>query len=164
MGRSTLNDGSQPMVAEYMSQSGDAAKKDSYASKLKGSSHPLQWESSEEEGEVTEEDYASDDDWFEEMSEGPCIRLSKEDKRRIRKAWRRTLFVKLLGRSISYTYLVNRVKQLWALTGNFQAVDLENGFFCFRFEKKEDYDHVLLGGSLVHWWPLFNCSAVDSQL
>ncbi|KAG6490440.1 hypothetical protein ZIOFF_051737 [Zingiber officinale] len=59
---------------------------------------------------------------------------------------KKRLLVKLLGRKVGYTSLYNRVKQLWALTGDFQAVDLDNGYFSFRFEKKVDYDHVLLDG------------------
>ncbi|XP_017974558.1 PREDICTED: uncharacterized protein LOC108661610 [Theobroma cacao] len=49
-------------------------------------------------------------------------------------------------RNISYTYLCSRVKQLWALQGDFQAVDLDNGFYCFQFENKSDYFHVLMEG------------------
>jgi hypothetical protein len=46
-------------------------------------------------------------------------RLTKEEKNRIRKPWRRTLIVKLLGRSIAYLSLCNRVKQLWIVGGHY---------------------------------------------
>ncbi|XVE96973.1 hypothetical protein REPUB_Repub02eG0270200 [Reevesia pubescens] len=52
--------------------------------------------------------------------------FSKDDKNRIGAPWRNTLIVKLLGKPISYSYLCNRVKQLWFLTDNFQALDLNN--------------------------------------
>ncbi|EOY10263.1 Uncharacterized protein TCM_025636 [Theobroma cacao] len=68
----------------------------------------------EEEGEIVEES-DSDHDINETVLGGPHIRLTKEEKRRIRRLWRNTLIVKLLGREISYTYLCNRVKQLWSL-------------------------------------------------
>ncbi|EOY17509.1 Uncharacterized protein TCM_036729 [Theobroma cacao] len=55
-------------------------------------------------------DFESDDDEIEQDSEGPYIRLTKEEEEKIRKPWRHTLIVKLLERDISYTYLYNRVK------------------------------------------------------
>ncbi|XVF07510.1 hypothetical protein REPUB_Repub06bG0145300 [Reevesia pubescens] len=117
-----------------------------------------------EEGEIVVEDYDSEDDTTDEDLEGPCILLSKEEKKRIRSPWRNTLIVKLLGRSIGYTYLCNRVKQLWSLTGAFQAVDLDNDFYCFRFSNESDFNHVLLRGPWVianhyltvrRWTPCF---------
>lgn len=48
---------------------------------------------SDEEGEILD-DEDSDDDEFEETGDGPCIELSKEEKRRIRHPWRKTLIVK----------------------------------------------------------------------
>ncbi|XVF38986.1 hypothetical protein REPUB_Repub20aG0150000 [Reevesia pubescens] len=102
-----------------------------------------------EEGEVNLEDYDSDDDFMEDIIEEPCILLSKAEKQRIRSLWRNTLIVKLLGRSIGYNYLCNRVKKMWPLVGDFQAVDIENGFYCFKFSNETDFNHVLLGGPWV---------------
>ncbi|XP_021300450.1 uncharacterized protein LOC110428853, partial [Herrania umbratica] len=101
------------------------------------------------EGGERSEDYESEDDAMENKVDGPYIWLTKEDKRRIRQPWKNTLIVKLLGRDISYTYLCNRVRQLWSVVGDFQAINLNNGFYCFKFSKKSDYSHVLLDGPWI---------------
>ncbi|XVF04451.1 hypothetical protein REPUB_Repub05bG0084100 [Reevesia pubescens] len=88
--------------------------------------------------------YKNDD--FDCKIDGPCIMLTKDEKERIRRPWKNTLIVKLLGRSISYTYLSNKVKQLWSLKGGFDIVDLENGFYCIRFQMRSDYNFVLTKG------------------
>ncbi|XVF00748.1 hypothetical protein REPUB_Repub04eG0028100 [Reevesia pubescens] len=47
------------------------------------------------------------------------------------------------------------VRQLWSLLGDFQAVDLDNDYYCFRFKNEQDYNHVLIGeatiDSVVAW-------------
>lgn len=82
-----------------------------------------------EEGEIPEEDYASDDDVFQERLEGPSILLTKEDKRRIRTPWKSALIIKLRGRNIVYTYLFNRLQQIWSLKGSIQVIDLDYGYY-----------------------------------
>ncbi|XVF00260.1 hypothetical protein REPUB_Repub03eG0269800 [Reevesia pubescens] len=151
------------MDPQVFTGAGNGGNKSSYLSKLM---NRIEHHSVDqmEEGEIPPEAYDSEDDTFDENHEGPCILLSKEDKRRIRSPWKNTLIVKLLGRSISYMYLCNRVKQLWSLVGDFQAVDLDNGYYCFRFNNVTDYNHVLLGGPWVianhyltvrRWTPCF---------
>ncbi|XP_017972900.1 PREDICTED: uncharacterized protein LOC18612588 [Theobroma cacao] len=108
----------------------------------------LDSEDSEDEDRLLE-DFESDEDEFRSDIEGPYISLTRADKERIRKPWRKTLTIKLLGRDISYTYLCNRVKQLWSLKGEFQAVDLDNGYYCFKFSNKSDHRHVLSKGPWI---------------
>ncbi|XVE95436.1 hypothetical protein REPUB_Repub02eG0097000 [Reevesia pubescens] len=100
----------------------------------------------EEEEDSFDDGFFSDDDCYIEEHGGPVIMLSKEDKQRIRMPWKSTLIVKLLGRSISYTYLCNRIKQLWSLKCSFDVVDMDNGFYCIRFGSRADYNHVLTNG------------------
>ncbi|EOY22292.1 Uncharacterized protein TCM_014510 [Theobroma cacao] len=99
----------------------------------------------EEEVEVPK----SDEEDTDRKIGGPYIQFTREEKLRIWKPWKNTLIVKLLGRNISYTYLCTRVKQMWALLGDFQAVDLENGLYCFRFDNKSDYLQVLTDGPWI---------------
>ncbi|XVF24392.1 hypothetical protein REPUB_Repub13aG0124000 [Reevesia pubescens] len=65
------------------------------------------------------------------------------------------------------------VKQLWSLVGDFQAVDLDNGFYCFKFSNEMDFNHVLLGGPWIianhyltvkRWTPCFRSeeATIDS--
>lgn len=76
---------------------------------------------------------------------GPSILLTKEDKQRIRSPWKFALIVKLLGRNIGYTYLCNRLKQIWSIKGSLQVIDLDNGYYCVRFSSRIEYDFVLTG-------------------
>ncbi|XVE81851.1 hypothetical protein DITRI_Ditri15bG0099200 [Diplodiscus trichospermus] len=62
-----------------------------------------------------EENYVSDEEEIlvdKEEDECPAIILSKSEKIRLRAPWKRTLTVKLLGRSVGYRYLLRRVKEL----------------------------------------------------
>lgn len=82
----------------------------SYASKLKGSPS-VSFPSSYDEDDADADKYVSDDDVYESDDEdGPRICLTRDEKQRIRRPWRKTLIVKLLGKTVSYTYLCNRVK------------------------------------------------------
>ncbi|XP_019155204.1 PREDICTED: uncharacterized protein LOC109152077 [Ipomoea nil] len=88
------------------------------------------------------EDDTSDDEGSEEQDDPECprIRLSKEDKIRIRRPWRRTLIIQLMGRAIGYNYLVRRLRTLWKPEGHMELIDLEHEYFLARFELQRDYD------------------------
>ncbi|XP_021293381.1 uncharacterized protein LOC110423492 [Herrania umbratica] len=75
------------------------------------------------------EDFESDYDEIRLDVEDPYS-LTKDDKERIRKPWRRTLM-------------------LWSLKGEFQAMDLDNGYYCFKYSNKSDYDYVLSEGTWI---------------
>ena len=97
-----------------------------------------------------------------------AIKLSKETKRRIRGSWSKALIVKLYGRKIGFTYIQNKLQQLWKPSGRLDCVDLGNEFFLMRFSMKEDLDAVLRKGpwfigehylSIRPWEPFFNPDA-----
>lgn len=54
--------------------------------------------------------------------------------------------VKLLGRSIRYRALCNRLGALWNSTTSFNVIDLENKYFLIRFKSKEDMGFILTQG------------------
>ncbi|XVF70165.1 hypothetical protein PTKIN_Ptkin11bG0139400 [Pterospermum kingtungense] len=63
---------------------------------------------------LKDEGFISDDDDLcdeEEEEDSPNI-LSKKEKARLRRPWRQTLIIKLMGRSVGYTYLFNKIKAL----------------------------------------------------
>ncbi|KAH7867540.1 hypothetical protein Vadar_034652 [Vaccinium darrowii] len=76
----------------------------------------------------------------------PSLDVSKDELQKLRRPWRKALIVKLLGRTVGYRVLRQRVEQAWKLRGNFQMVDLEEGYYLVRFATKEDYHHVLFYG------------------
>ena len=42
----------------------------------------------------------------------PVIKLSIKEKKRIRKPWQQTLIIKLMGRSVGYMFLIQRLKNM----------------------------------------------------
>ncbi|MBA0792812.1 hypothetical protein Gohar_017279, partial [Gossypium harknessii] len=62
-------------------------------------------------------------------------------------AWKMALIVvvKLVGK-IGFKTLFNKVSSLWKQRGQFQLMDLENDFYLVRFQDKDDFDKILMGG------------------
>ena len=75
-----------------------------------------------------------------------AIKLSKDTKRRIRKPWSKAIIMKLVGRSVSFSYMQNKLNQLWKPEGRMDCVDLSYGFFLIQFYSKEDLSDVLKQG------------------
>nr|POE75443.1 hypothetical protein CFP56_50698 [Quercus suber] len=101
------------------------------------------------------------------------VKLSKETKRRIRGPWSRAIIVKLVGRSVGFTYLKSKLSQLWRPSARMDFVDLSYGFFLVRFFSKEDLDSILMKGpwfigdhflSIRPWEPCFKPSTTNVAL
>ncbi|XVF38342.1 hypothetical protein REPUB_Repub20aG0093200 [Reevesia pubescens] len=95
------------------------------------------------DGEVSGDEELPDSD-----SRWPNVSFSKQEKLNMRFPWRKALVVKLLGKILGFQTLNARIKNLWQLEGRYKVVDVGQDYFLFKFEKKEDYKHVLEGG---HW-------------
>ncbi|KAA3484762.1 reverse transcriptase [Gossypium australe] len=54
-----------------------------------------------------------------------------------------TLVIKLLGRSIRYSMLHNKVCSLWKPFQSFRLMDVENGYFLAKFKNSKDFEKVL---------------------
>ncbi|XP_031100770.1 uncharacterized protein LOC116004749 [Ipomoea triloba] len=95
-------------------------------------------------------DLISDDeekDPDEEVDGGcPVIRLTKEEKLRLRSKWKQTLIVKVLGRSIGYAYLLRRLTTLWHPKARMELITIEGGYFLVKFASIEDYEFAKYGG------------------
>ncbi|KAI9085242.1 hypothetical protein K1719_032765 [Acacia pycnantha] len=65
------------------------------------------------------------------------------------KPFRRTLIVKLMGRQLSYGFMVRKLRMLWARKGDIDVFDLENDFFLVNFQQHDDYMEALVGGPWV---------------
>ncbi|XP_039002736.1 uncharacterized protein LOC120129249 [Hibiscus syriacus] len=81
----------------------------------------------------------------------PVIHFADQVHDRIDYSMRRSVIVRLLGRAIGYKTLLNRIGVLWQLQGQYQLIDLENDYFLVKFEREEDYVHVLMEGP----WTIF---------
>ncbi|KAL7178613.1 hypothetical protein ACSBR1_042044 [Camellia fascicularis] len=79
----------------------------------------------------------------------PTIDLPKKLLKEIRQPWANALLIRLLGKSIGYGMLCSRVKTLWGLQDDFNAIDLGNNYFLFKFSSQEDCAMVYSGGPWV---------------
>ncbi|KAK9983119.1 hypothetical protein SO802_032644 [Lithocarpus litseifolius] len=97
-----------------------------------------------------EEDENSDDDDTEVNGlhrEGMvAVKLTKETKNRIRKPWSKSVIVKLVGKTVGFSYMQNKLVQLWRPTGCMDCVDLTHS--------EEDMDSVLEKGPWLHELPI----------
>ncbi|KAG5219090.1 receptor protein [Salix suchowensis] len=101
----------------------------------------------EEDDDIYNSDCISDDD-EEDCDEDDCpvIKLTAEEKKRIRAPWKQTLIIKLMGRRVGYMFLIQRLKYMWKLRGDFTLTDLGNEFYLAKFANTEDRAHVLFEG------------------
>ncbi|KAI8013539.1 hypothetical protein LOK49_LG05G03238 [Camellia lanceoleosa] len=74
------------------------------------------------------------------------ISLLNEEIDKIRDPWQNSLIVKLMGRSSSYTYLMDKLKSIWKPSGTFLGIDLGNHFFLLKFQEMLDLNKVLNEG------------------
>lgn len=79
----------------------------------------------------------------------PTITFSDRVKDILFKDMELTVFLKLLGRSIGYNTLHNRIICLWKPANSFHLMDIENGYYLVRFQNKTDYDRVLTQGPWI---------------
>lgn len=103
---------------------------------------------------------------------GPRVEISKEKYLSLFSKWRGALIVKLLGKSVSFRVLEQRLRDLWNLQRGFQLTDLEEGYFIVLFYSRDDYLHVLEDGpwiilghylTVTKWRPMFRPSTASVQ-
>ncbi|XP_031120258.1 uncharacterized protein LOC116023400 [Ipomoea triloba] len=109
---------------------------------------------------------SEDEDMNDERSYPKCpvIHVTKEEKESLRRPWRRTLIIKVLGRKVSYSYLLNRLQKMWKPESSFDLIALDQDYFLAKFEALRDYDFakyegpwIILGHYLTvqEWMPNF---------
>ncbi|MBA0561535.1 hypothetical protein Golob_018354 [Gossypium lobatum] len=76
----------------------------------------------------------------------PTIAFSGRIKEILFKDMELTIVLKLLGRSIGYNALHNRILSLWKPAKPFHLMDITNGYFLVKFQDNEDYNRVLTQG------------------
>ncbi|KAK4260254.1 hypothetical protein QN277_003396 [Acacia crassicarpa] len=75
----------------------------------------------------------------------PTFSFSEKMKKRLHKAWKQAVIVKLLGRSIGYKLLLSILQKLWAKRGVITLINIGNGFFVVKLTNKEDFLNALTG-------------------
>ncbi|XP_019180087.1 PREDICTED: uncharacterized protein LOC109175269 [Ipomoea nil] len=94
--------------------------------------------------EIVSDDDAMEDESF--VSEYPIIRVTKEEKERLRRPWRRSLILKVLGRTVSYSYLQQRLQKMWKTEAHFDLIALNQDYFIAKFESLRDYEYAKFEG------------------
>ncbi|KAL5831677.1 hypothetical protein ACOSQ4_017031 [Xanthoceras sorbifolium] len=119
----------------------------SFKSKLLSMSSPNNWKgvgTGKEPVDINDEDIS-----FVEGPIGPSLRISKELKEKLYQPWANALILKLMGRTHTLSFMLQKLKQKWSLIGHWQLTDLNEGYFVARFQMLEDMEYVLTGGPWV---------------
>ncbi|KAI3954788.1 hypothetical protein MKW98_002894 [Papaver atlanticum] len=74
------------------------------------------------------------------------IKLSKSIKSRIRQPWKNCLIGKVMGKSVGFKFLQERIIHLWKPIDKVQILDLGKDFFLFKFANPSDLCKVMLEG------------------
>ncbi|CAN1732234.1 hypothetical protein LINPERHAP1_LOCUS1540 [Linum perenne] len=88
------------------------------------------------------------------------LSLSQGFKEKLCKPWSHSVVVRLLGKSIRYSYLCQRLRAMWKTLGTMHIVDLGKSCFLVKFSVEQDCFKALTGGSwilldhylVVHQW------------
>ncbi|CAN1243931.1 hypothetical protein LINPERPRIM_LOCUS5876, partial [Linum perenne] len=79
------------------------------------------------------------------------LTLSKEFKDKLCKPWSRSFIIRLLGKSIGYSFLCQRLHAMWKPVGHLHIVDLDRSCFLVKFGNDQDYFKALTGGLGSFW-------------
>ncbi|MCI13168.1 hypothetical protein A2U01_0034284, partial [Trifolium medium] len=60
--------------------------------------------------------------------------------------WQHAIIVKLLGKTIGFFAMRDRLKAIWKLTGDMEMLDVGHGFFMIKFDLEADREKVINGG------------------
>ncbi|XP_057418764.1 uncharacterized protein LOC130712971 [Lotus japonicus] len=66
--------------------------------------------------------------------------------------WKNALVVGLLGKRLGYRTMKSRLSSIWQLVGEFDLLDIDNGFYMVKFDRDEDRKKVMDGGP----WMIFD--------
>jgi hypothetical protein len=72
--------------------------------------------------------------------------------------WKYVLVVKLLGKTLGYNTMKERLQKVWTLQGGFEIMDNDNGFYMVKLDQAADKEKIITGGS---WLIFYHCLAVS---
>ncbi|KAK2353453.1 zinc ion binding / nucleic acid binding protein [Trifolium repens] len=79
-------------------------------------------------------------------------------------SWTDAIVVKLLGKTLGYRTMKDRLQKIWKPTGGFEMRDVDNGFYTVKFDLAADKEKVVSDGpwmifdhylAVSHWSPDF---------
>ncbi|CAN1732122.1 hypothetical protein LINPERHAP1_LOCUS1478 [Linum perenne] len=88
-----------------------------------------------------------------------AIQLSPEFKKKLCHPWSKSVVVRLVGKSIGYSFMCNRLRSMWKPQGNMQVIDVDMDCYLVRFGEEKDYFKALTGGP----WMIFKHYLIVQQ-
>ncbi|KAI9116071.1 hypothetical protein K1719_013001 [Acacia pycnantha] len=76
----------------------------------------------------------------------PTFKFSEKEKKRLFKAWRKAIIIKLLDKPIGYKALLARIQPWWAKRGVLNLINIGHGYYVVKFSHREDCVNALTGG------------------
>lgn len=80
------------------------------------------------------------------------ISVDKEVMEEMCQPWKEALMLCLLGKTLGYRMKKTKLAAVWRLSGDFDLLDVGNGFFMAKFDCQEDREKVIGGGP----WMVFD--------
>ncbi|XP_061355713.1 uncharacterized protein LOC133300215 [Gastrolobium bilobum] len=74
------------------------------------------------------------------------FKLPADFKKKAWRPWKKAIYVKLLGKKLSLTFMKKRLENMWAREGQVFITDVENRYLLVRFSCQKDLDHALTAG------------------
>lgn len=82
----------------------------------------------------------------------PKVYLNEDVFKELCVPWKDALVIKLLGKTVGYNLMKERLKRMWKPTGGFDIMDIDNGFYMTKFDLAVDRERILSEGP----WMLFD--------
>lgn len=82
----------------------------------------------------------------------PKVYLNTEVFKELCAPWRDSLVIKLLGKSVGYNMMKEKLKKVWKPAGGFDILDVDNGFYMVKFDLETDREKALSDGP----WMLYD--------
>lgn len=122
---------------------GHAQPNVSYRNILEGITRSMEAERKELE-EMSDDE--KDEKEYMDTPECPLIKITKEDKLRIRRQFKLALIIKVMGRNVRYTYLLKRLNTIWHPKSKMELTSMENDYYLVKFNSVADYEFAKYGG------------------
>lgn len=82
----------------------------------------------------------------------PKVYLNKNVFRELCAPWKDSVVIKLLGKTIGYSMMKEKLKRVWKPAGCFDIMDVDNGFYMVKFDLAADREKAISDGP----WMLFD--------
>ncbi|OIW03211.1 hypothetical protein TanjilG_21843 [Lupinus angustifolius] len=100
----------------------------------------------------------------------PTVSFSDSVIKEYSREWQDALIVTIIGKKLGFKVMRERLKYAWKLAGDFDMMDIENGYFMVKFNQAPDREKVLQGGpwmifdhyvAITAWTPEFDSTTAS---